>query len=89
MAVVLGGPKKAELREVSSGLKEIRVSPWTLNLLARLVRGLPVVDAAAQLEFCKKKHTGTVFKAIQVQSFSAIYLFALFGDMCGRASWEL
>ncbi|CAN0316190.1 unnamed protein product, partial [Scytosiphon promiscuus] len=54
-----------ELRKVKTGLKEIRVSPWSLNLLAKLVRGLPVVDATAQLKFCKKKHTITVNKAIQ------------------------
>ncbi|CAM9097917.1 unnamed protein product [Pylaiella littoralis] len=53
------------LREVSTRLKEIRVSPWSLNLLAKLVRGLPVVEASAQLQFCKKKHTTTVSKAIQ------------------------
>ncbi|CAM9920141.1 unnamed protein product [Scytosiphon promiscuus] len=62
----VGGSRKAEeLREVKTGLKEIRVSPWSLNLLAKLVRGLPVVDATAQLKFCKKKHTITVNKAIQ------------------------
>lgn len=67
MQLALGKVGKAEgLREVSSGLKEIRVSPWSLNLLAKLVRGLPVVEAAAQLQFCKKKHTITVNKAIQV-----------------------
>ncbi|CAM9706706.1 unnamed protein product [Ectocarpus sp. 8 AP-2014] len=53
------------LREITTGLKEIRVSPWNLNLLAKLVRGLPVVEANAQLLFCKKKHTTTVAKAIQ------------------------
>ncbi|CAN0030569.1 unnamed protein product, partial [Ectocarpus fasciculatus] len=53
------------LREITTGLKEIRVSPWNLNLLAKLVRGLPVVEAHAQLKFCKKKHTITVGKAIQ------------------------
>lgn len=55
-----------DLREISTSLKEIRVSPWSLNLLAKLVRGLPVVEASAQLQFCKKKHTSTVRKAIQV-----------------------
>lgn len=59
-------PAAGRLREVSTRLKEIRVSPWSLNLLAKLVRGLPVVDASAQLQFCKKKHTTTVSKAIQV-----------------------
>ncbi|CAN0126138.1 unnamed protein product, partial [Ectocarpus sp. 13 AM-2016] len=53
------------LREITTGLKEIRVSPWNLNLLAKLVRGLPVAEASAQLLFCKKKHTTTVAKAIQ------------------------
>ena len=62
-----GGARRAEdLREISTKLKEIRVSPWSLNLLAKLVRGLPVVEASAQLQFCKKKHTTTVRKAIQV-----------------------
>lgn len=66
LALGTAGRKADALREVSTGLKEIRVSPWSLNLLAKLVRGLPVVDASAQLEFCKKKHTTTVNKAIQV-----------------------
>ncbi|CAM9559018.1 unnamed protein product [Ectocarpus sp. 6 AP-2014] len=56
---------EGDLREITTGLKEIRVSPWNLNLLAKLVRGLPVVEANAQLLFCKKKHTTTVAKAIQ------------------------
>lgn len=56
----------SEGREISTSLKEIRVSPWTLNLLTKLVRGLPVVEATAQLKFCKKKHTVTVLKAMQV-----------------------
>ena len=60
-----------EPREVSTKLQEIRVSPWSLNLLARLVRGLDVVDATAQLTFCKKKHTTTILKAIQVRASTA------------------
>lgn len=71
----VGGSRKAEdLREVKTGLKEIRVSPWSLNLLAKLVRGLPVVEAAAQLKFCRKKHTITVSKAIQVGLVLARFL---------------
>lgn len=57
---------RVEPREVSTKLKEIRVSPWTLNLVTKLARGLPVVEAAAQLKFCKKKHTITVLRAMQV-----------------------
>lgn len=57
---------KKELREVSTTLREIRVSPWTLNLVTKLARDLPVVDAMAQMEFCKKKHTATVQRIIKV-----------------------
>lgn len=61
-----------ELREVSTSLKEIRVSPWNLNLLTKVVRDLPVVDAISQMEFCKKKHTVTVQRIIKVsRSMSA------------------
>lgn len=59
--------RKRELREVSAKMKEIRVSPWKLNLLAKVVRNLPVVDAMAQMEFCKKKHTVTFQKIIKVR----------------------
>lgn len=55
-----------ELREVSTKLQRIRVSPWNLNLLTPVVRGLPVVDAIAQMEFCKKKHSVTVQRLIRV-----------------------
>lgn len=57
---------RVEPREVSTKLKEIRVSPWSLNLVTKLARGLSVVEAAAQLKFCKKKHTVTVLRAMQV-----------------------
>lgn len=60
------GEEKRELAEVSTSIKGIRVSPWQLNLLAKVVRNLPVVDAVAQMEFGKKKHTETYKKIIQV-----------------------
>lgn len=60
------GVEKRELKEVSATIKGIRVSPWQLNLLARVVRNLPVVDAIAQMEFGKKKHTNTYQKIIKV-----------------------
>lgn len=59
------GVEKRELKEVSATIKGIRVSPWQLNLLARVVRNLPVVDAIAQMEFGKKKHTNTYQKIIK------------------------
>ena len=36
--------------------KEIRISPMKLGLVAKLVRGLTVRQAVAQLMFSKKKH---------------------------------
>lgn len=61
------GPRPTkELREVSTKLQKIRVSPWNLNLLTPVVRGLPVVDAIAQMEFSKKKHSVTVQRLIRV-----------------------
>lgn len=63
------GEEKRELREVSTQLKEIRVSPWQINLLAKMVRGLTVTDAMAQMQFNKKKHATTVTKLLQVCVF--------------------
>ncbi|CAM9496380.1 unnamed protein product [Discosporangium mesarthrocarpum] len=56
--------RRTDLRETSTRLKEIRVSPWQLNLVAKMVRGLTVMDAMANMKFSKKKHSATMMRAI-------------------------
>jgi large subunit ribosomal protein L22 len=45
--------------------KNIRHSPWRLNLVCQLVAGLPLQEAMTQLEFCKKSMAPLVQKVIQ------------------------
>ncbi len=89
LALGAAGRKADARREVSTGLKEIRVSPWSLNLLTKLVRGLPVVDASAQLQFCKKKHTTTVDKAIQVCGVGCAHVCRCFPRGCACVLFSL
>ena len=45
--------------------KNIRVSPWKLNLVCRLVKKLPVPEALEQLEYCHKKTAPLLHKVIR------------------------
>lgn len=45
--------------------KSIRVSPWKLNLVCRLVKRLPVPEALEQLEYCHKKTAPLLHKVIR------------------------
>ena len=45
--------------------KNIRHSPWRLNLIAGLVRGLPLLEAITQLEFCRKTRAPLVQKVLK------------------------
>jgi len=54
------------MHEVISRKDRIRMSPWKINLLARQIRGLPVVEALMQLKFSRKqKGPPLVAKVIQ------------------------
>lgn len=45
--------------------KNIRVSPWRLNLVCQLAAGLPLIEALKQLEFCTKKTAPLVQKVLK------------------------
>jgi hypothetical protein len=45
--------------------KNIRHSPWRLNLVCQLVAGLPFQEAMTQLDFCKKSKAPLVQKMLQ------------------------
>jgi large subunit ribosomal protein L22 len=42
-----------------------RISPQKLNLLAQLIRGLPVEKAQAELRFSRKRAAGDVLKLLE------------------------
>ena len=44
----------ARLKTYTGNKKEIRHSPWRLNLICQLITNLPVKDALMQLQFCQK-----------------------------------
>ena len=46
-------------------LRNLRVSPIKLNYTARLIRGLPVGKALIQLQFCSRRISDDVRKALQ------------------------
>ena len=52
-------------RTVSATKKNIRVSPWKLNLLAKQVRRMRVQDARLQLKFSVKRKAGLVDDVIR------------------------
>ena len=43
----------------------LRVSPFKLNLVARMIRGKPVETAMNDLEFCRKRVAGPVRKLLK------------------------
>lgn len=45
--------------------RNIRVSPYKLNLVAGLIRGKKVEDALADLEFSRRRIAGTVKKVVE------------------------
>ena len=45
--------------------KDIRHSPWRLNLVCQLAAGLPLPEALLQLEFCRKSMAPLVHKVIK------------------------
>ena len=56
-------PRVAE-NEARAFVKYLRVSPQKLNLVAQLIRGMPVEDALTALEFSPKRIAQDVRKAL-------------------------
>ena len=54
----------AEKREARSILRNIRISPRKLNLVAQSIRGLHVEDALAELQFSRKRIAHDVYKCL-------------------------
>lgn len=53
------------LRTYVGNEKEIRHSPWRMNLVCQLAAGLPVSEALKQLMFCQKKMAPLVAQVIR------------------------
>jgi ribosomal protein L22 len=53
------------MRTYEGAEKNIRGSPWRLNLVCQLAAGLPLQDALNQLEFCKKSKAPLVQKVLK------------------------
>lgn len=43
------------VREVCGSMHQVKTSPFKLNLVARMIRGLSISDALAQVQFSEKK----------------------------------
>lgn len=54
-----------------ASLTMIRVSPRKLNLVAQLIRGLPIREALRQLHFSKKRISTQVFKCVKSAAANA------------------
>lgn len=57
------GPRHAGNEAVASA-RSLRVSPRKLNLVARLIRGLDVAEAARRLEFSRRRIADEVRKVL-------------------------
>lgn len=53
------------MRTYEGAEKNIRHSPWRLNLVCQLAAGLTLDDAVTQLEFCKKSMAPLVQKVLK------------------------
>lgn len=53
------------MRTYEGAEKNIRHSPWRLNLVCQLAAGMPLLDALPQLEFCKKSMAPLVQKVLK------------------------
>ncbi|MBL8552088.1 MAG: 50S ribosomal protein L22 [Hyphomonadaceae bacterium] len=58
------GAAVAAKREARSILRNIRISPRKLNLVAQSIRGLHVEDALAELQFSRKRIAHDVYKCL-------------------------
>ncbi|MDO9306304.1 MAG: uL22 family ribosomal protein, partial [Mesorhizobium sp.] len=55
-------PRRLADNEARAVLRTIRISPQKLNLVAQLIRGKKVASALNDLEFSRKRISGTVKK---------------------------
>lgn len=55
----------AKLRTVEGKTKDIRHSPWRLNLICQFVSGMTVPEALVQLKFCEKSKAPLVATLLQ------------------------
>ncbi|GHC63294.1 50S ribosomal protein L22 [Limoniibacter endophyticus] len=58
-------PRRLADNEARAVLRTIRISPQKLNLVAALIRGKKVSSALADLEFSRKRISGTVKKTLE------------------------
>lgn len=58
-------PRRVEENQAFAKGRMIRVSPQKLNLVAQLIRGLPVEKALAELEFSRKRIAKDVKKVLE------------------------
>lgn len=57
-------PPRQEADQARAVIRMLRISPQKLNLLAQLIRGLPVGKAMDELAFSRKRHALDVRKAL-------------------------
>jgi len=55
----------SKMRTYVGTQKNIRHSPWRLNLICQMIAGLPVPEALRQLQFCDKSFAPTVQQVVQ------------------------
>jgi ribosomal protein L22 len=55
----------SKLKTYEGTEKDIRHSPWRLNLICQLSAGLPLLEAIKQLEFCEKSFAPLVQRVLQ------------------------
>lgn len=58
-------PRRLSEVEASAKAKHIRVSPYKLNLVADLIRGMNAAEAIVQLNFCKRRVANDVKAVLQ------------------------
>lgn len=57
--------RRNQLKTYIGNEKDIRHSPWRMNLVCQFAAGQTVPEALKQLMFCQKKHAPTVAKVIR------------------------
>jgi large subunit ribosomal protein L22 len=58
-------PRSLAANEARAVLRNLRTSPYKLNLVAEMIRGMRAQEALTQLEFNKKRISGDVKKVLQ------------------------
>jgi hypothetical protein len=60
-----------KMRTYVGAEKNIRHSPWRLNLICQMVAGLPLIEALLQLEYCEKTRAPLVAKVLKRTAHTA------------------